>query len=448
MVKPEGLIGLLVPSGIATDDTTRHFFNDLMDKHALAALYDFENKEGVFADVHRSFKFCVLLLNGSHRQTPDADFVFFARSIEDLQTRDRHIKLSARDLKLLNPNTRTCPVFRTRRDAELTKRIYHNVPILVDDSRKSGGNPWGVRFLRMFDQTNNADLFHSARQLIDAGFRLDGNRWVRRKEVYLPLYEAKMVQAFDHRAAGVRVAENNWMRQGQTEDATLVDHQNPEFVVQPRFWVHDQEVARVLEDKGAAFPAFIGFKDITSPTNHRTMIASAIPFAAVTNHFPLMLTGMAWRRQLCLLGNLNSFAFDCLTRQKIGGVTLNFFIVEQLPALPPDAYDDKCPRHQRTSLERWISDRVLKLACTANDMIPLAEAAGFEERVHKWDEAERHQLRAELDAAYFLLYGFSREEMDYVLGQFQGIVREDAASGGAGPTRAAITRAYDELSSG
>lgn len=444
LVAPDGLIGLLVPSGIATDDTTKHFFGDLMEKKALRALYDFENKNAVFADVHRAFKFSVLLMNGRDRQTEAADFVFFAHSLEDLDPRDRHITLTARDLKLLNPNTRTCPIFRSRYDCELTKRIYRNVPILVDRSRKTGGNPWDVKFVRMLDQTNDAELFRDAKTLEGEGFQLDGNRWVRRKEVYLPLYEAKMVQGYDHRAASVIVQGTNWMRQGQTEETSLVYHQNPEFVAMSRFWVAEKEVRQILDGKGE-FPAFLGFKDITSPTNQRTMIASAIPFSAVTNHFPLLLSPVPWRRQMGLLANLNSFVFDYLTRQKIGGITLNFFIVEQLPTFPPEKYDEKCPWDKKQTLEKWISDRVLKLTCTADDMRPLADAAGFKEGVHKWNDAERAQLRAELDAAYFLLYGFTRDEINDVLNGFNGVMKEDEAHGGPGQTRSAILAAFDEL---
>lgn len=444
LVAPDGLIGLLVPSGIATDDTTKYFFADLMETKALAALYDFENKEGVFADVHRSFKFSVLLMNGRSRQTDAADFVFFARNMDDLKPRDRHIKLSARDLKLLNPNTRTCPIFRTRRDCELTKRLYRNIPILIDESRKKGGNPWEIRFVRMFDQTNDAELFRGAKSLAEDGFHLDVGRWVRRKEVFLPLYEAKMIQAYDHRAAGVIVAGGNWMRQGQTEETPPMRHQNPEFVVLPRFWVDEKEV---LQRRGEKKEAFLALKDVTSPTNQRTMIASFIPWSGVVNSAPLILTtnGLTYRRWSCLLANLNSFAYDFIARQKVGGLHLNFFIVEQLPTLGPDRYEEKCPWDKKATLEKWISDRVLKLTCTADDMRPLAQAAGFKEGVHKWDEAQRAGLRAELDAAYFHLYGLDREEVDYVLDQFQGVVKEDAAHGRPGPTRQAILEAYDAL---
>ena len=89
--------------------------------------------------------------------------------------------------------------------------------------------------------------------------------------------------------------------------------------------------------------------------------------------------------------------------------------------------------------------RVLKRSCTAADMRPLADAVAFKEGVHKWNEAERAKLRAELDAAYFHLYGLSRDEVDFVLDQFQGVVKEDAAHGRPGPTRGAILEAYDAM---
>ena len=424
----------------------REFFAlSAMDKKALCALYDFENKRGVFADVHRAFKFSVLLMNGNARQTEAADFVFFAQAIEDLDEPDRQITLSARDLKILNPNTRTCPIFRSRFDCELTKRIYRNVPILIDQNRKSGGNPWELKFFRMFDQTNDAELFRDAKSLKSEGFHLESNRWIRRNEVYLPIYEAKMVQAYDHRAASVIVAGGNWMRQGQTEDTTLVMHQNPEFVAMPRFWVPEVEV--LARRGGERKEAFLAMKDVTSPTNQRTMIASLIPWSGVVNSAPLMLTtnGITHRRWCCLLANLNSFAYDYVARQKVGGLHLNFFIVEQLPTFPPEKYDEKCPWDKKQTLEKWISERVLKLTCTADDMRPLADAAAFKEGMHKWNDSERAQLRAELDAAYVLLFNFTRDEINDVLNGFNGVVKEDAAHGGPGQTRSAILNSFDAL---
>jgi hypothetical protein len=82
---------------------------------------------------------------------------------------------------------------------------------------------------------------------------------------------------------------------------------------------------------------------------------------------------------------------------------------------------------------------VLKLTCTAEDMLPLADACGFKSgsfkkeyggRLNKWKPDERAQLLAELDAAYFLLYGFDREDAAYILSTFSGTsVRDELLPG-------------------
>jgi hypothetical protein len=422
IVAHTGRVGLLVPSGIATDDTTKDFFRELIEGDLLIGLYDFENRKKIFPDVDGRFKFSVLLFGGRGDDSKEVDFVFFAHEMDDLREKDRHISLSRDDFKRLNPNTLTCPIFRSRRDAEITKAIYRRVPVLVDRTRKEGGNPWGIKFVRMFDQTNDAELFRTAEQLKADGFKRDGGVWRKRKALYLPLYEAKMAQIYDHRAASVITKDTNWMRQGQTDATSLVQHQNPEFTVEPRWWVDSKEVVRVVGKELTG--GFLAFKDITSPTNQRTMIAAAIPWTAVTNHLPLLLTEQPPRRNMCLLANLNTFVLDYATRQKIGGVTLNFFIVEQLPVFGPDFYEQSCPWSKRRKLGAWIAERALELTCVSNDMKPLAEAAGFKPLVHKWDQTERNKLQAELDAAFFLLYGLVPKDVEYILSTFAGLNKD------------------------
>ncbi len=424
LVAPNGIAGLLVPSGIATDDTTKAFFNDLMDNQRLVSLYDFENKEGHFEDVHRSFKFTALIFGGANCNHEQADFVFFARNVEETAEsfKHRHIALTAKDMALLNPNTKTCPIFRTRRDAELTKSIYKRVPILIDENRRIGGNPWGIKFFTMFHQTNDAEHFQPAKVWKKQGYRLRGNIYMKGASRALPLYEAKMVQAFDHRAASVIVDEANWVRQGQKEETSLVEHQNPEFGPAPRWWVSEEAVTEVTKERRREW--LYAYKDVTSATNERTMIAAFLPWVAVVNSAPLMLPGesITPRLEACLLANQNSYVFDFVARQKVGSVHLNFFIVEQLPTLPPAVYGEKCPWSKKETLEQWISERVLKLSCTAEDMTPLAKACGFKgsrgDGVHIWKEAERAELRMELDAAFFHLYGLTRDDVEYILTTF------------------------------
>ena len=112
---------------------------------------------------------------------------------------------------------------------------------------------------------------------------------------------------------------------------------------------------------------------------------------------------------------------------------------------PPEQYAKKCPWDKRTTLETWIAERALKLTCTANDMKPFAAAAGFDPPVHRWDADERGELLAELDAAFFVLYGISREDVEYILGTFAGLRSEASSLPGVGSTTARILEAYDRL---
>jgi len=445
IVSPAGRVGLLVPTGIATDKTNEDFFAKLVNSQTLSGLYDFENRKKIFPDVDGRYKFSVLLFGGSQNKCKSANFVFFAHKMPDLDDKKRQIELSARDFKLLNPNTQTCPIFRSKRDANLTKYIYKRVPVLINKTRKEGGNPWSIDFFTIFHQSGDAELFRTADQLKSDGFKRTGQIWKKGKKVFLPLYEAKMVQMFDHRAASVVVDESNYMRQGQTDATSLVQHQNPEFAVEPRWWSDEQSIVKALAAHKHSF--LLSFKKVTSPTNQRTMIAAFIPKtgAADSVHFIGFDETTTARQQSCLLANLNSVVLDYVAREKIGNVNLNFFLVEQFTMFPPDFYEQKCHWEKNVTLEKWISDRVLKLTCTSNDMIPLAKAAGFMPAVHKWDPAERLDLMAEIDAAFFLLYGIERNDVEYILSTFAGLRNEspDLLAGSNTTTR--ILQFYDDL---
>ena len=150
---------------------------------SLVSLYSFENEEFVFPAIHHAYRFCLLTLSGRGTRTEAIDLVFFARQASWLADPERHFSLAPADFALFNPNTRTCPTFRSRRDAELAKAVYRRVPVLVRDGDPEG-DPWGVSFLRMFDMANDANLF------------LDAPGPER-----LPLYEAKLFHQFTHRWA-------------------------------------------------------------------------------------------------------------------------------------------------------------------------------------------------------------------------------------------------------
>jgi len=349
----------------------------------------------------------------------------------------RLFTLRPKDFALLNPNTKTCPVFRTRQDAELTLAIYSRVPVLWREEPEE--NPWGVRFLRLFDMSNDSGLFRTREDLEAQGFHLVGNRFVRGEEVYLPLYEAKMFWHYDHRFATFEGKDTRDVEPGEKED--------PTFLPLLRYWVPKEEVEERLTKRDRDGNVIwrwerdwsMGWRDIARSTDERTFIASFYPRMGAGDTFLQMLPEASAPKILALLANLNSLPFDFVTRQKIGGTHLKFHVTKQLPILPPDRYTPKDLR--------FIVPRALELAYTAWDLAPLAQDVWEEAdeglrvairawvagvRLHRdtppewvdgpypfppflWDEERRALLRAELDAYYARLYGLNRKQLRYIL---------------------------------
>ena len=443
LVKPDGFVGLLTPSGIYADKTAARFFQSVSTSGRVGGLFDFENRKIFFKDVHASFKFCVLVFGGEERRFDETECAFFLHGTDAIKDPERCFPLAPDDFARVNPNTGTAPVFRTRRDAEITRRIYERHPVLVDRSQREEHRVWPVRYKTMFHMANDSDHFRTAPELQAEGYYpVQGNRWKRGNEIYVPLYEGKMVQAFDHRAASVVVNPENLNRTGQTETATLVQHLNPDWLPTIRFFV-DATHSNVSPGRGYV----LTYKRITAATNVRTMIAAMGPHAGyeVNANNILFPPESDMAAYYSVVSCLNSLPFDYIVRQKIQGVTLNWFIVEQLPVIAPRDYDRL---FGDTTARDLVRDHVLRLTYTAHDMTPFARDLGYDGPPFTWDEKERRHLRARLDALYFHLYGLDREDADYVLSTFPIVRREDEAAFGSYRTRNLVLAYMNALDAG
>jgi len=443
LVKKKGCVGLLVPSGIASDKGASNFFKSIATTSRLGHLYDFENKKVFFPDVHASFKFCVYIAGGEERQFNQSQMAFFLHNVDELNDPDKVFALTAEDFKRVNPNTGTAPIFRTQRDAQITRRIYEQFPIL----HKEGEEPvWPVKYYTMFHMTNDSHLFKTREELEKDGFYpVAGNRLKRGEEECVPLYEGKMVQAFDHRAANVVVNLENLNRPAQPEATTLEQHSNSKWYPNSQFWVSTSELPGKYP-----FHWFLGFKDVTAPTNMRSMIAAVIPLAGVGNTYPVLLpiTGqneLFKSMAALMLATLDSLAFDFVARQKIQGQHLNWFIVEQLPVIPPENSDEPIGK---TTVGDLVRDHVLRLTYTAHDMAPFARDMGYDGEPFIWDEEERRHLRARLDALFFILYNIDRDDAAYILDTFPIVKKNDEKEFGQYLTKELILAYMNALNAG
>ena len=447
LVKPDGIVGLLTPSGIYADKTAARFFKSVSTSGRVGGLFDFENRKIFFPDVHASFKFCALIFGGEERCFAETECAFFLHDTATIHDPDRCFPLAPSDFARVNPNTGTAPIFRTRRDADITRRIYENYPVLVDRSGGDEVRAWPVRYVRMFDMTNDSHLFRTAAKLEANGFYpVQGNRWKKGEELYLPLYEGKMVQAFDHRAASIVVNLENLNRPAQPREASLNESSDPKWLPDPQYWV--REDAYEWPD---SLEWTLGLKHVTAPTNVRTMIASVLPRAGFGNSLPILLPPFDYpsdgaklykKYSHLIVANLNSIPFDFVTRQKVQGQNLNLFLVEQLPVIAPADYDRT---FGPTTARALVRDHVLRLTYTAHDMAPFARDLGYDGPPFIWNEEQRRHLRARLDALYFHLYGLSRADAAYILDTFPIVRRHDKAAFGHYRTKAMVLAYYNAL---
>ena len=439
LIGPEGVVGLLVPSGIAADKMAAPFFRGVSTSGRLRALYDFENgrprSEGqpFFPDVHRGKKFCVFVATASPTGIPPR-CGYFLQDVDDVLDPDRCFEMQAADFRRVNPNTGTAPVFRSARDQRITVGIYRRLPVLVD--RSSPGSPvrvWPVKYRTMFHMTNDSHGFRTREALMttEKAWPIPGRRFENAEGRFVPLYEGKMVQAFDHRAASVEVNLDNPHRPARPVYASANQHRNPSWAPEPQYWIR-------AADCGWDPPSgwVLGFKDATATTNRRTTIAALLPLVGFGNTLPLLVGAGSDRREWLLAANLNATILDFVARQKVHGEHLSLYILEQLPVAPPETYSDT--RFGPRTAEDVIRDAVLELTYTAHDMAPFAlqlghvDASGKVKPPFRWDRDRRLALRAKLDAVYFLLYGVTdRDDVRYVYSTFPGVRKDEQKRYGA-----------------
>ena len=433
-----GIVALLTPSGIAADKGAALFFKSIATTRRLGALFDFENKGVFFPDVHDNFKFVAIAFGGKQRKYDKTRCAYYLHDVGELDDADRVLELTAANFALVNPNTGAAPIFRNRRDADITMRLYSAHPVLVkhgEQNESLGVQPdrkvWPVKYTAVFHMTNDSGLFMTRAELVKQGFEpIALNRWRKGDVDALPLLVGKTIWHFDHRANHASVNAANVQVASSSRPVTGAERSDPSFVPEPQYWVVAAQDAP--ERKWA-----IGFRDITNPTNSRTAIAAVVPYRLAGNTLPLLVPGEHGRSPAewapLLLANLNCLAFDYVTRQKAKWTHLNWFILEQLPVIAPERFETSIGG---VKIADFIREQVLHLSYTAHDLAPFARDLGY---VHAdgsvkppftWNDEDRRSRLAALDGLFMYLYGLDEDDAAYILDTFPIVREQDEAAFG------------------
>lgn len=465
-INSKGAIGFIVPTGIATDDSNKRFFGSVISNRQLLSLFDFENKKSLFKDVDSHMRFSLITLSKSVKNN-NPKFAFFLVDPIQISTKDRIIEIPYDTFILFNPNTLTSPSFVSNQDLALANKIYQEHSII--ENERTGQNEWGISFSRMFDMSNDSDLFKSEEPKL------------------IRLFEAKMFQLYNHRFASAGQPKGERKIRGSSEGFDEEKLKNAASISTSRYYVTLDDLNSRIDNN---HKWLIAYRNITSVvSNERSVVVAILPRVAVGNSAPVIFsTAENSLLRTCLYGNFCSLVFDYLAQQKIGNVNFNYFIFKQLPVISFLEYNKKT-----------ISDivlNILELTYSAWDIKAFADDVWKEADVDlrasiqqqweankaatgghewtppewceiepegcplppfKWDEERRAVLKAELDAIYAKLYGLTTEELRYILDPqdvygpdfpgetFRVLKEKEIRQFGEYRTRRLVLEAWDEL---
>lgn len=438
IANPEGAAGIITPTGLATDKTTAPFFADTLSENRLYAFYDFENEAKIFRDVDHRVRFAATIMTGPQRNVQRAKFAFLNRHISDVS--EKQFQLAANEVLALNPNTGTLPMFRSRKDADITLGIYSRHPVLIRDDNPTG-NPWGLSFGTLFHMANDSGLFRTPDDLADAEFH--GWSYTHGNQEYVPLYEAKMLSHFDHRFSTYREATQAQLNVGSLPRLTDKQHDDPECEPLARYWVKQSEVDAKLKDRWDR-EWLLGWRDIARASDSRTFVPSVFPSSAAGDKFLLAMPDEPGSG--CLLhAAWSTLAFDYVTRQKLSSASMKYFIVKQLACPSPEQFNRPTPWQSSDSLATWVKPHILELAYTSYRLRPYAQELDDDHPPFRWDPERRALLRADLDAGFLHIYGLNRTEAEHVLDSFSVIRKYEERDSGEFRTKRLVLEAYDRM---
>jgi hypothetical protein len=448
----DGFMGMVVKTGIATDFHTKKLFSYLVEQNRLVSLYDFENRYGIFPIEHNE-RFCLLTLCGKNVLHESFDLSFLNPDFKSFRDESHRYTLSKEDLLLVNPNTKNCPAFKTRKDRDITLRICDRFPILVDDS--TGENTWNLKYHRVFDMTNDSALFigNKFEEMIENGFDLrDDGTFRKEAEEYLPLWEAKLFHQFDHRFGtfeGV-ARETRFKRKAGTEKVSSDTKKKASYEITARYWMDAIDFKQRISSIGWKKGWMFSFRNVArANTDIRSSIGTLSRMLPAGNSAPILM----FRGEdpeidaLVFCALFTSLTFDYVLRQTLGGSNINYYVLKQL-RVPPQRYLEEAEvrlNGAKAPLTEFLAKRSLYLTWTSHSLDSLGDAVTPGTGPFEWDDESRREVRAEIDAAVAKVYELSREEYAYVIDTFHILRQKDIEQFGEFRTKTEYLAKFDQI---
>lgn len=439
-ISPKGSASLLLPNGLVTGFTYRDFLKHLLETQSLKSFYGFENEDKIFPDVHNETKFGILTLHGISKPVEKLSFTAHIRQPDSIHNKDHRYSLTIQDIKNINPNTMNLPSFRWAQDAEITATIHKSFSIFL--RRNDDGtieNNWGLKFSSMFHMSNDSHLFLNH---IDVASKITSREMalaiLEDKSRIYPLYEGKMFWHFDHRYGTYLGQTKKQENKGVLPHVSDEDHVNPDYRIQPRYWIHEDYINNALN--GIDSSHFYGWRDVG--ISERTFIGTVLPKAAFGNTIFLLNTNQATKLALPLYAILSSLVADYDARQR--SMRMNFYVVEQLAIPSPSELMTQVSWINSTSAD-WLLPRAFELYYTSAEIGGVAKDLEANHPPFKWNKERRHLIQCEIDAFILHLYNLNRSQSEWLLNSFHVLKKYEEKEFGEFKTKTIVLEIFDKM---
>lgn len=259
IISPYSYAGIILPSAIATDDSTKFFIQQLIENDSISSFYDFTNRGYIFRDTESTFSFSLLTL--SKVKMNQISLAAQIWQVNHLKDEVRNYQLKSTEIYQLNPNSLNLPIIKSTIDAKIIISIYNKIPIFKRQDN-SASKAWIFDDRQgLFNITSDNSLFKKKDELELLGFTSDGYNFIKNFHTYLPLYESKFIDHFNHRKATFEGIPNDkiYGTRPQTRKADLSQLSNPNWSILPRYWVSKEQMKLRISETWK-YPWIIGFR--------------------------------------------------------------------------------------------------------------------------------------------------------------------------------------------
>jgi len=439
LIRETGTVGMIIKTGMMLSPTWADFSSYLIDNDRIDSAFDFRNWNGWFPDIGYHERFSLLTMKKGRRKR-DIVLGYYLNDTMEIKDSPKKFTISRDEAIRLNPITKTVPAFESRQHKTCVMAVYDRFPVLGDKASE-----WGVHYTTGLHMAAEADKLRDFEELSAEGFAPVEFQWMKKEVVtFVPLYEGKFIHQFDHRFASFEgiLREKRFGIKAGTHTPSTDQKSNPAYHIMPRYWISEDDAASDREARDLRSSWAIAFRDTTNViSNFRTSVACICSGVAFNYKAPnIVLMGPSSqeraRASLLFVTLMNSFSFDYVVRQKFFGANFIKSILLQLAA--PSMTEIQ--RHQQ-----FILPRALELSYTSWQLEGFSTECGHKGPPFIWDDMRRQQIRAELDALFFHVYGFSVDEAAFILDSYRILRDKDEEAFGEYRTKRLILEIYDEM---